>query len=61
MTGSEAQALGVWISDRVRGESDDPALEIAWRGASLTLDEPFAALARLVFEPLLQHLEGAAP
>lgn len=60
MTGSEGQALGVWISDRVRGESDDPALEIAWRGAGLTLDEPFAALARLVFEPLKQHLEGVA-
>ncbi|HWC46070.1 MAG TPA: exodeoxyribonuclease V subunit gamma, partial [Casimicrobiaceae bacterium] len=60
MTGSEAQALGVWISDRVRGESDDPALEIAWRGTALTLDEPFAALARLVFEPLLKHLEGVA-
>ncbi|NRO94486.1 exodeoxyribonuclease V subunit gamma [Paraburkholderia sp. NMBU_R16] len=60
VTGSEAQALGVWISDRVRGESDDPALEIAWRGAALTLDEPFAVLARLVFEPLLKHLEGAA-
>lgn len=60
VTGSESQALGVWISDRVRGESDDPALEIAWRGTGLTLDESFAALARLVFEPLVQHLEGGA-
>lgn len=60
-TGSDADAFAVWVSDRVRGESDDPALAIAWRGASLTLDEPFAALARIVYEPLLQHLvEGSA-
>lgn len=54
--GGDAEALGVWISDRVRGESDDPALTIAWRGLDLTLDEPFGALSRIVFEPLLAHL-----
>jgi exodeoxyribonuclease V gamma subunit len=58
--GSDTDAFGVWVNDRVRGESDDPALAIAWRGASLTLDESFGALARIVFEPLLQHLTGGA-
>jgi exodeoxyribonuclease V gamma subunit len=57
--GGDEQALGVWISDRVRGESDDPALAIAWRGLDLTLEEPFGALSRIVFEPLLAHLTGA--
>jgi exodeoxyribonuclease V gamma subunit len=57
--GGDGPALGVWISDRVRGESDDAALAIAWRGVELTLDEPFAALARIVFEPLTAHLTGA--
>lgn len=56
--GSDAEALGVWINDRVRGESDDAALAIAWRGMNLTLDDTYAALARVVFEPLLQHLNG---
>ncbi|RDU96981.1 exodeoxyribonuclease V subunit gamma [Trinickia dinghuensis] len=57
--GGDSEALGVWISDRVRGESDDPALTIAWRGLDLTLDEPFGALAGIVFEPLIAHLTGA--
>lgn len=57
--GGDADALGVWISDRVRGESDDVALEIAWRGADLSLDERFGVLARLVFEPLIAHLTGS--
>jgi exodeoxyribonuclease V gamma subunit len=56
--GGDSDALGVWISDRVRGESDDSALEIAWRGIDLTLDESFGALSRIVFEPLLAHLTG---
>jgi len=56
--GGDSEALGVWINDRVRGESDDTALEIAWRGAELTLDEPFGALSRIVFEPLIAHLTG---
>jgi exodeoxyribonuclease V gamma subunit len=56
--GSGGDALGVWISERVRGESDDPALAIAWRGANVSLDEPFGTLARIVFEPLMQHLTG---
>jgi exodeoxyribonuclease V gamma subunit len=58
--GSDNDAFGVWVNDRVHGESEDPALAIAWRGTSLTLDESFAALASIVFEPLLQHLTGSA-
>jgi exodeoxyribonuclease V gamma subunit len=55
---SESKAQGAWISDRTRGESDDPALRIAFRGAGLALDESFATLARIVFEPLKQHLRS---
>ncbi len=55
----DSEALGVWISDRVRGESDDPVLTIAWRGQDLTLDAPFGALSRIVFEPMKAHLTGA--
>ena len=59
--GGDSDALGVWISDRVRGESDDTAIEIAWRGIDLTLDAPFGELAKIVFEPLIAHLtEGDA-
>jgi len=54
--GSESEAFGVWISERVRGEAEDAALSIAFRGINLTLDEPFPTLARLVFEPLRAHL-----
>ncbi len=57
---SEAKAASVWINDRVVSESDDPALAIAWRGANPSLDEPFGALARLVFEPLVEHLKELA-
>ncbi|WP_179404788.1 exodeoxyribonuclease V subunit gamma [Burkholderia guangdongensis] len=57
---SEAKAAGVWINDRVIGESDDPALAIAWRGANPSLDEPFGTLARLVFGPLVEHLREVA-
>ncbi|SAL11698.1 exodeoxyribonuclease V subunit gamma [Caballeronia sordidicola] len=57
---SESKAQGVWISDRTRGESDDPALRIAFRGAELRLDETFATLARVVFEPLMQHVRSEA-
>jgi exodeoxyribonuclease V gamma subunit len=56
----ESKAQGVWINDRVVGESDDPALGIAWRGAHPSLDEPFGTLARLVFEPLVAHLREVA-
>jgi exodeoxyribonuclease V gamma subunit len=56
--GGDAEALATWISDRVRGESDDPALTIAWRGVDLALDAAFGAAARIVFEPLLEHLTG---
>jgi exodeoxyribonuclease V gamma subunit len=60
--GGDSDALAVWINDRVRGESEDTAIEIAWRGADLTLDEPaggpFGALSRIVFEPLIAHLTG---
>jgi exodeoxyribonuclease V gamma subunit len=57
---SESKAQGAWVSERTRGESDDPALRIAFRGAGLALDESFATLARLVFEPLRQHLRSDA-
>ena len=60
MADSDAKAQGVWISDRTRGESDDPALRIAFRGAELRLDETFATLARIVFEPLMQHMRSEA-
>jgi exodeoxyribonuclease V gamma subunit len=59
VNGGDAEALGVWISDRVRGESDDPVLAIAWRGRDLSLDAPFGALSRIVFEPMKAHLTGA--
>ncbi|WGS51357.1 exodeoxyribonuclease V subunit gamma [Paraburkholderia sp. D15] len=57
---SESAAQGVWINDRVRGESDDAALRIALRGTPLTLDEPFGSLASILFKPLLQHLRSAS-
>ncbi len=57
--GGDADALGVWINDRVRGESDDAVLEIAWRGVDLSLDERFGALSRIVFQPLVAHLTGS--
>jgi exodeoxyribonuclease V gamma subunit len=57
---SESAAQGVWINDRVRGESDDPALRIALRGTPLTLEEPFGSLASIVFKPLVQHLRSAS-
>ncbi|CAH2776562.1 MAG: Exodeoxyribonuclease V gamma chain (EC [uncultured Paraburkholderia sp.] len=57
---SESAAQGVWINDRVRGESDDPALRIALRGTPLTLDEPFGSLASIVFKSLTQHVRGAS-
>jgi len=57
---SDAAAQGVWINDRVRGESDDPALRIALRGTPLTLDEPFGSLAVIVFKPLIGHLRSAS-
>ena len=61
VTESESKAQGVWVSDRTRGESDDPALRIAFRGADLLrLDETFATLARIVFEPLKQHMRSDA-
>jgi exodeoxyribonuclease V gamma subunit len=57
---SDSAAQGAWISDRVRGESDDSALRIAYRGAPMTLDEPFGTLATLVFKPLVAHLRSAS-
>jgi exodeoxyribonuclease V gamma subunit len=56
----DSVAQGVWISDRVRGESDDAALRIALRGTPLTLDEPFGTLASIVFKPLVAHLRSAS-
>ncbi|AMV42936.1 exodeoxyribonuclease V subunit gamma [Paraburkholderia caribensis] len=56
----DSAAQGAWISDRVRGESDDAALRIAFRGAPLTLDEPFGTLAAIVFKPLVAHLRSAS-
>ncbi|MBN3793276.1 exodeoxyribonuclease V subunit gamma, partial [Burkholderia sp. Ac-20353] len=60
VTDSEAKAASVWINDRVVSEADDPAIAIAWRGANPSLDEPFGTLARLVFEPLVEHLRDAS-
>ncbi|WP_323122168.1 exodeoxyribonuclease V subunit gamma [Burkholderia alba] len=57
---SEAKAASVWINDRVASEADDAALAIAWRGANPSLDEPFGALAHLVFDPLVEHLRRAS-
>lgn len=59
VTDSEAKAASVWINERVASEADDPAIAIAWRGALPSLDEPFGTLARLVFEPLVEHLREA--
>ena len=56
----DSAAQGAWISDRVRGESDDAALRIAFRGVPLTLDEPFGTLAAIVFKPLVAHLRSAS-
>ncbi|KAB0648383.1 exodeoxyribonuclease V subunit gamma, partial [Burkholderia territorii] len=56
----EAKAASVWINERVVSEADDPAIAIAWRGAHPSLDEPFGTLARLVFEPMLEHLKEVA-
>ncbi|RQZ86728.1 exodeoxyribonuclease V subunit gamma [Burkholderia cepacia] len=56
----EAKAANVWINERVVSEADDPAIAIAWRGAHASLDEPFATLARLVFDPLVEHLKEVA-
>jgi len=56
----DTAAQGAWINDRVRGESDDPALRIALRGTSMNLDEPFGTLAAIVFKPLLDHLRSAS-
>ncbi|WP_153100637.1 exodeoxyribonuclease V subunit gamma [Paraburkholderia hayleyella] len=55
----DAAAHSVWINERIRGEADDPALQLAWRGLPLTLDEPFGMLAAIVFEPLVRHLQEA--
>ncbi|MBN3767495.1 exodeoxyribonuclease V subunit gamma [Burkholderia sp. Ac-20365] len=57
---SDSAAQGAWISDRIRGESDDAALRIAFRGVPLTLDEPFGTLASIVFKPLVAHLRSAS-
>jgi exodeoxyribonuclease V gamma subunit len=56
----DSKAQAAWESERTHAESDDPVFRIAFRGADLTLDDAFAALARIVFEPLVQHLESAA-
>lgn len=56
----EAKAASVWINERVASEADDPAIAIAWRGAQPSLDEPFGTLARLVFEPMIEHLKEVA-
>ncbi|GBH24844.1 exodeoxyribonuclease V subunit gamma [Burkholderia vietnamiensis] len=53
----DAKAASVWINERVASEADDPAIAIAWRGAHPSLAEPFGTPARLVFEPMLEHLK----
>lgn len=59
---TEAAARAAWSNDRTGGEVDDAAVQLALRGTPLVLDDTFAALARVVFEPLVAHLrtgEGA--
>jgi len=41
---SDSAAQGAWINDRVRGESDDPALRIALRGTDDEFDHLNASL-----------------
>ncbi|WP_277185504.1 exodeoxyribonuclease V subunit gamma [Caballeronia sp. BR00000012568055] len=45
---------------RKRPESDDPVYRIAFRGVELELDDAFAEIARIVFEPLVKHLRSDA-
>ncbi|MFM0518079.1 MULTISPECIES: exodeoxyribonuclease V subunit gamma [Caballeronia] len=56
----DSKAQAAWESERTRAESDDPVFRIAFRGADLELDDTFAELARIVFDPLVQHLRSGA-
>ncbi|CAH2781703.1 MAG: Exodeoxyribonuclease V gamma chain (EC [uncultured Caballeronia sp.] len=60
ITEGDSKAQSAWESERTHAESDDPVFRIAFRGANLVLDDAFAALARIVFEPLKQHLRSGA-
>jgi len=60
MTEGDSKAESAWLSERTRSESDDPALRIAFRGANLALDDTFAVLAKIVFEPLIRHVRSDA-
>ncbi|WP_250533662.1 exodeoxyribonuclease V subunit gamma [Caballeronia sp. AZ10_KS36] len=60
LTEGDVKAQAAWESERTRAEADDPAYRIAFRGEPLMLDERFAALARIVFEPLREHLRSGA-
>ncbi|WP_300321056.1 exodeoxyribonuclease V subunit gamma [Accumulibacter sp.] len=54
-----ADARRRWNNSRNEawGEAADPAFKLALRGVAEPLDEAFAACARTVFGPLLEHLE----
>ncbi|UDG82653.1 exodeoxyribonuclease V subunit gamma [Candidatus Vallotia lariciata] len=48
-----------WSNDRTGGELADPAIRLALRGTSMTLDNISIVIAKTVFEPLLAHLQLA--
>jgi len=56
----DSKAQAAWESERTRAESDDPVFRIAFRGTDLALDDTFAAFARIVYDPLVQHLRSGA-
>jgi exodeoxyribonuclease V gamma subunit len=60
--GSIVAAHKVWHNSRnpEHGESAKAAYRLALRGRADPLDADFEAVARTVFGPLLEHLEGAA-
>ncbi|WP_225721849.1 exodeoxyribonuclease V subunit gamma [Candidatus Vallotiella sp. (ex Adelges kitamiensis)] len=46
-----------WSNDRTGGEHTDPAIQLAFRGTSMLLDDTSIAISKTVFEPLLAHLQ----
>jgi exodeoxyribonuclease V gamma subunit len=62
---NEKAAQDEWAPETTRAgsrkkpESDDPVYRIAFRGDSLKLDDAFAEIARIVFEPLVSHVKRA--
>ncbi len=54
----EWEPASISAQSRKRPESDDPVYRIAFRGEDLALDDAFAAIAAIVFEPLKAHLRS---